>query len=53
MNEIKDSDKENKDIDEENGEENSGFHAPWTLLIIIGIIIILMIACIIVINCIK
>ncbi len=53
MNEIKDGDKENKVIDEENSEENSGFHAPWSLLIIIGVILILMIICIIVINCIK
>lgn len=34
-------------------EDNKGFHAPWSALIVSGVIIILMIICIIVIVNIK
>ena len=55
-NDIEKKNIEEKDeikLDEESEEDNSGFRAPWSALIVSLVIIILMIVCIIVIVNIK
>ncbi len=47
------NEKEKIEEDNEINDDNSLFHAPWPLLIAIGVIVLLMIACIIVIVSLK